>query len=190
MTLHLLRLLLCQLLLLTAFAGISASALAADVEITRAAIEKTEDGYRLDANYAFELNSAMKDAIEHGVPLYFTTEIQVIRPRWYWRDEVAISNRRTARISYNVLTRQYHVYYIGSVQQSFSTLEDAMFFIRRPSRWLIGPRNALKSGETYTVTLRMGMDREYLSKPIQVNAFNDSDWRLNSNTKRFTYRPE
>ena len=27
-------------------------------------------------------------------------------------------------------------------------------------------------------------------KPIQVNAFNDSDWRLNSNTKRFTYRAE
>lgn len=186
MTLRLLRLLAVQLLLVFA----CAQAQAADVEITRAAIDKTEEGYRLDANYAFELNPAMKDAIEHGIPLYFTTEIQVTRPRWYWRDEVAIRARQTARISYDVLIRQYHVSYVGSVRQTFGTLEDAMFYIRRPGRWIIGPRNALKSGETYQVTLKMGMDREYLSKPIQVNAFNDSDWRLNSNTKRFNYRAE
>jgi hypothetical protein len=179
-----------QLLLVIALAFACVPAQAADVEITRAAIDKTDEGYRLDAHYAFELNPAMKDAIEHGIPLYFTTEIQVVRPRWYWRDEVAIRARQTARISYDVLIRQYHVSYIGSVRQTFSTLEDAMFYIRRPGRWLIGPKSALKSGETYTVTLRMGMDREYLSKPIQVNAFNDSDWRLNSNTKRFNYRAE
>jgi hypothetical protein len=36
----------------------------------------------------------------------------------------------------------------------------------------------------------MFMDREYLQKPLQVNAFNNSDWRLASNKKTFTYRAE
>ena len=36
----------------------------------------------------------------------------------------------------------------------------------------------------------MGMDRDYLPKPIQVNAFNNSEWRLASNKKTFQYRAE
>ena len=79
---------------------------------------------------------------------------------------------------------------IGSVQQTFSNLEDALFFIRRPTRWVVAPRGALKVGEVYNVTLRMGMDRDYLPKPMQVNAFNNSDWRLASNKKTFQYRAE
>ena len=101
-----------------------------------------------------------------------------------------MSVKRTIRISYDVLTRQYHVWSPGSFQQSFQTLDEAMFMIRRPTRWLIAPRGALKPGEVYNVSLRMYMDREYLQNPLQVNAFNDSDWRLTSNRKTFSYRAE
>ena len=192
MTLRFLRLLACQLLLVFA----CATAQAADgIEITKAAIEASEDGYRLDTAYAFDLNHGLKDAIQHGVQLHFTTEVELTRPRWWWRDEQAVSERRTIRISYDVLTRQYYVHVVGSqqmggFQQSFQTLDEAMFLIRRPNRWLIAPRGALKRGEVYNVSLRMFMDREYLQKPLQVNAFNDSDWRLASNRKSFTYRAE
>lgn len=185
------RLLLAMLLPLLLWAGAPAPARASDsVDITQAHIEAMEEGYRLAASYAFELNHGLEDAILHGVQLYFTTEVEITRPRWYWFDEKAIVARQTSRISYNVLTRQYHVTIIGSVQQSFVTLDDALFLIRRPSRWLIAARGALKPGENYNVTLRMGMDRDYLPKPIQVNAFNDSDWRLSSNKKSFTYKAE
>ena len=54
----------------------------------------------------------------------------------------------------------------------------------------MAPRGALKVGETYNVTLRMGMDKDYLPKPIQVNAFNNSEWRLSSSKKTFQYRAE
>ena len=159
------------------------------VEITRAYIESSEEGYKLAATYSFDLNHDLDDAVQHGVPLFFTTEIELTRPRWYWFDEKAIVARQTSRLSYNVLTRQYHVSG-GGLQQSFPTLDDALFLIRRPSRWLVAPRGALKVGQTYTVTLRMGMDRDYLPKPIQVNAFNNSDWRLASNKKTFLYTAE
>ena len=159
------------------------------VEITRAYIESSEEGYKLAATYSFDLNHDLDDAVQHGVPLFFTTEIELTRPRWYWFDEKAIVARQTSRLSYNVLTRQYHVSG-GGLQQSFPTLDDALFLIRRPSRWLVAPRGALKVGQTYNVTLRMGMDRDYLPKPIQVNAFNNSDWRLASNKKTFLYTAE
>lgn len=183
------RLLAWQLWLLLACAPLRALAAEA-VEITHAHIEAGDEGYKLAASYAFELNHGLEDALAHGVPLYFTTEIELTRPRWYWFDEKAVLARQTSRISYNVLTRQYHVSIAGSVQQNFSSLEDALFLIRRPSRWLVAARGALKAGESYNVTLRMGMDRDYLPKPIQVNAFNNSDWRLASNRKSFLYRAE
>lgn len=183
MTLRLLRLFACQLLLV--FACTQANA--ADVEITRARIELTEDGYRLNAAYNFELNHGLEDAIQHGVKLFFTTEVELTRPRWYWYDDRAVDKRQTVRLSYDVLTREYVVVVLGRMQQSFATLEDAMVLVRR-TNWLIAPRGALKPGETYDVTVRMFMDRERLTKPIQTA--NSGQWRLESKDKKFQYRAE
>jgi hypothetical protein len=186
-TVRFFRLLVCQLLLV--FACASAHA-AEGIEITRASIEASDDGYRLAANYSFDLTPGLEQAITHGIPLYFTTEIELIRPRWWWTDDKAVSKRRTVRLHYDLLTRQYTVFVMGSIQQSFATLEDALFLIRRPSRWLFASHGDLKPGETYNVSLRMFMDREYLQKPLQVDAFNNSDLRLASHKKTFTYRAE
>lgn len=180
------RLLVCQLLLVVACHAQAAEG----VEVTRANIEASDEGYKLAVAYSFDLSRGMEEAIQHGVPLSFTTEIELTRPRWYWTDDKAVSTRQTARIKYDVLTRQYTIWVSGSVQQSFGSLDEALFQIRRPSRWVIAPRGALKRGETYTVSLRMFMDRELLQKPLQVNAFNDSDWRLSSSKKTFTYRAD
>ena len=160
------------------------------VDIVRANIEASDEGYRLAAAYAFDLNHGLEDAIQHGVTLYFTTEVELTRPRWYWYDDRAVSQSQTIRISYKVLTREYQVSVLGSMLQSFATLDDAMVLIRRPSRWLIAPRGALKPGEVYNVTLRMFMDLERLAKPIQVNAFSSSQWRLESKDKKFQYKAE
>ena len=160
------------------------------VDITSAHIELTEDGYRLRAEYAFDLNSGIEEAIQHGVPLFFTAEVELTRPRWYWYDDKAVTARQTIGISYDVFTRQYHVSVQGSMGQKFQTLDDAMVLIRRPSRWVIAPRGALKKGETYNVTLRMFMDRDRMARPMQVNALNNSQWRLSSKNKNFPYTAE
>jgi hypothetical protein len=187
------RLLVCQLLLVFACATAHA---AEGVEITRAGIEASDDGYRLNANYSFDLPPGLEQAVMHGIPLHFTTEIELTRPRWWWTDDKAVSKRRTVRLHYDLLTRQYTVQVIsgpqqsGSLQQSYQTLEEALFLIRRPNRWLIASKGELKPGEVYNVTLRMFMDRDYLQKPLQVDAFNNSDLRLASHKKTFTYRAE
>jgi hypothetical protein len=186
-TLRFFRLLACQLLLVFA----CATAQAADgIEITRASIEASEDGYRLDVAYSFDLTPGMEQAIQHGVPLSFTTEIELTRPRWYWTDDRAVSERRTVKLSYDVLFRIYRLTVPGSIQQTFDTLDDALRVIRRPPRWPFAPRGTLKPGETYNVTMRMYMDRESLAKPLQVDAFNNAEWRLASHKKTFTYRAE
>ncbi|MEB0011768.1 DUF4390 domain-containing protein [Glaciimonas sp. Gout2] len=167
------------------------TAYAADgADMTRARIETSDDGYRLSAAFSFELNRGLEDAINRGVPLYFTTEVELTRPRWYWFDEKAINAAQTIRISYNVLTRRYQAAINGSLQQSFDSLDDALSLIRRPSRWIIADKGALQVGEIYRVAVRMGLDLAQLPKPFQVNALNNSDWRLSSDWKTFNYKAE
>ncbi|WP_240475748.1 DUF4390 domain-containing protein [Herbaspirillum rhizosphaerae] len=163
---------------------------AAEIDIQQASLEATDDGYRLSTSYSFELNRSLEDALVRGVPLYFTTDVQLTRRRWYWFDEVSVSVSRTVRISYNVLTRQYHASTSGQLQQSFSTLEDAMSLIRRPPRWIIADKSTLTSGDIYKVGLRMRLDVAQLPKPFQINALNNSDWRLSSDWKEFTFKVE
>ncbi|WP_051972009.1 DUF4390 domain-containing protein [Massilia sp. 9096] len=171
-------------------ACVTAQAATDGIEITRATIEASDDGYRLNAAYSFDLNTGLEQAIQRGTKLYFTTEIELTRPRWWWTDDKAVLMRRTVALEYDVLLRSYHVTVPGSLGQNVDTLEDALFLIRRPGRWLVAKKGDLKPGETYNVTLRMYMDPAYLQKPLQVDAFNNADWRLASHKRNFTYRAE
>ncbi len=169
----------------------SGASIAAEVEIAEARLEYTDEGYRLAAVFNFELNRSLEGALARGIPLYFTTEVAIRRPRWYWLDERAASATQTIRISYNVLTRQYRAAINGSnLQQSFDSIEDAMSLVRRPGRWLVAPPDALKPGEIYSVALRMELDVAQLPKPFQVHSINSSDWRLSSDWRYFTFRAD
>ena len=160
------------------------------VDVTQAHLENTEDGIKLSSTFSFELNHGLEDAINRGLPLYFTTEVEIRRPRWYWFDEQSIAASETTRLSYNVLTRQYHAAIVGRLQQSFTSLDDALSLVRRPSRWVIADKGVLKSGSVYSVAVRMRLDVAQLAKPLQVNAINNSDWRLSSDWKTFVFKAE
>jgi hypothetical protein len=169
----------------------SPMARAAEVEIVEAHLENSDEGYKLSAAYRVDLNRGLEDAIQRGIPLYFTTEVEIRRPRWYWFDERAVFASQTIRISYNVLTRQYRAAINNSnLQQAFNSLEDAMSLVRRPGRWVVAPPGALQAGQNYVVGLRMGLDLAQLPKPFQVNAINNSDWRLNSDWRYFNFRAD
>lgn len=166
------------------------AARAEGVEITRASLENSDDGYRISLGFSFELNRSLEEAIQRGIPLYFTTDVEVTRPRWYWFDEKPVSTSQTTRISYNALTRQYQAAIGGRLQASFSTLDEAMSLVRRPGRWVIAEKGVLKPGETYLLTVRMGLDVALMPKPFQINALNNSDWRLSSDRKQFSFKAE
>lgn len=164
-------------------------ALAAEniIEIDRAQIQSSDEGYKLAAAFSFDLNRGLENAISSGVALYFTTDVEMGRPRWYWLDEKAVDTKQTVRISYNVLTRQYTASILGGLQQHYRTLDEALSLVRRPPRWLVAEKGDLVGGETYLVSVRVRLDVSQLPKPFQVHAINNRDWRLSSDWKRFYF---
>ena len=160
------------------------------IEFAEASIEATDDGYRLSTAFSLDLTRSLEDALMRGVPLYFTTQVEISRPRWYWFDETAVSATRTVRISYTVLTRQYRAAIDGSLYRNFAKLEEVLALLRRPGRWVVADATALKPGATYTVAVQMELDVTLLPKPIQVSAISSGDWRMSSGWQRFSFKAE
>lgn len=176
--------------LVAIMAQASAVAASSVIEIESAKIQKTGEGYQLTTSFSFELSSNLESAVTHGVPVYFTLDVELARPRWYWFDEKAVDLKQTIRISYNVLTRQYAVAIGNGMQQNFRTLDQALSMVRSPPRWVIAEKGGLRPGLNYDVSVRMRLDISQLPKPFQINAINNPDWQLTSSWKRFSYVAE
>jgi len=158
------------------------------IAVDAARIEKADDGYRLVASFSLDLPHGLEETLHRGIPLYFTTELEISRPRWYWFDAKPVVAARTIRIAYNVLTRRYSATVIGSLQQNINSLEEALNLIRHPQHWVFADRKRLTEGETYSAAIRLQLDMSYLPKPFQINVIDNSNWRLSSDWKRFSFR--
>ena len=180
-------------ILLAAFAlgatlGGATAARADDIDVTDVRLVATEDGVVLAADFAFDLNPRLAEAVTNGVPLYFAVEFELTRPRWYWFDEKAAVKRLQLRLSYHALSRHYRLS-TGVLQQNYPTLEEALNVLRRVRNWQVVDRGAALSDATYEAAVRMRLDVTLLPKPFQLSALTSRDLNLESPWKRFNYRP-
>jgi hypothetical protein len=158
------------------------------IEVRRASLQNTEDGYVLEADFDIALTHSLEEALNKGVPLYFQVEFELIRPRWYWfNDKVAVSEQEY-RLSYNALTRQYRMG-VGRLHQNFATLADALAVMSHIRRREDIPPGALRKDNTYIAGVRMRLDTSQLPKPFQLNALGSREWTLNSDWYRWTISP-
>lgn len=179
---------LAALILLCGAIAAAAPARADGVDVKRAALMSAEDGYFLEADFEIALTAALEDALNKGVPLYFTLEFELMRPRWYWFSEKIANSRQQYRLSYNALTRQYRVG-VRTLHQSFRTLAEALDFISRVRVREIAEVGALSRGSNYTAAVRLRLDTSQLPRPFQITAIGSRDWSIASDWHRWTVSP-
>lgn len=157
---------------------------AAEIEVANPQVAASEDGYVLSADFKFEFNQRLEEAVTKGVVLYFVTEFELTKPRWYWLEEKAASRSQTYRLSYHALTRQYRVS-TGGLHQSFSTLNDALLVFSRIRGWLVIDKSdkSVRPAEPYQAALRLRLDLNQLPRPFQISALGNKDWSLVSDWK-------
>lgn len=174
------RHLLCLLLFLPTLAW------TAEIVVREPQLTLTDEGYVLAADFEFELNARLEEAVNRGVVLHFLTEFELGRERWYWLDEKLLSRTQTHRLSYHALTRQYRLS-TGGLHQSFDSLGEALRMLRRLRNWLIVERGefALEPGQ-YQAALRLRLDVTQLPRPFQISALGNKDWSLSSDWKNWS----
>lgn len=170
---------------LLALAFMPALAWAAEIDIGNPQLAASDDGYVLSADFKFELNPRLEEAVTKGVVLYFVADFELTRARWYWLDEKLVSRSQTYRLSYNALTRQYRLSVGSGLHQSFPTLSDALQVLSRLRNWVVVERGekGIRAGDSYDAALRLRLDVTQLPRPFQITALGNKDWSLASDWK-------
>jgi hypothetical protein len=165
-----------------------ANASAEGIKIKSFELERVDNDWLLNASFQIELSPGLEDAVQKGVVLYFQTEFDLTRSRWYWFDEKSALAQRQTRLSYQPLTQQYR---IASEGFTFSakTISEALQAVGSIGGWRVIESSQIDSNKSYMASLRMSLDLSKLPKPFQVNALNNRDWNVSSDWYRFPFTP-
>ncbi|HEY2628387.1 MAG TPA: DUF4390 domain-containing protein [Usitatibacter sp.] len=165
------------------------AAWAADgITVNSGALELTDDGWQLNAEFNIAFSPRLEEAVNRGVPLYFVVEFEIARPRWYWFDEKPIQLSQTYKISYTPLLRQYRIS-VGSASQNFTRFDDVARVLSRLRGLPVASKAALGAGVEYQAGVRMRLDTAQLPKPFQFDAISSRDWTLASDWYRWSVTP-
>jgi hypothetical protein len=164
------------------------------VELQGLKIERIEQGVYLTANLQFEMPTLLEDAMLKGVSLYFVTEVDIVRERWYFYDKNVAHIERHVRLSYMPLTRRWRVsvspqpFSAGglgmNMGQSYDSLEDALVSVRRLVQWRVANATDLDADSKQNIELSFRLDLTQLPRPLQMGAAGQSDWNINLNRKQ------
>jgi len=177
----------CALVVLLAVCG--ATPLGADeIPVTSASLRVDEGEVLLTAEFNVSLTPALEQALDKGVPLYFTIEFELLRMRPFWFPDKVAQWSITYRVSYSALTRQWRVA-SGPLGQTFESLDEVERFIGRVVSRPVAPATDLVKDATYEGAVRMKLDVNQLPKPFQVNALASREWQLASDWHRFAFSP-
>jgi Domain of unknown function (DUF4390) len=155
--------LLCMLLLCLG----ARTARAQGVEVLDLQASRDEVAVSLEYQLRVTLPSTVEAAVERGVPLYFTAQASLMRPRWYWRDERAARVSREWRLSFQPLTSTWRVSQ-GGLGQSFASLAEALSAMTRSTGWRIADTRDVEPDGRHYIEFSWRLDTSQLPRPLQI----------------------
>jgi hypothetical protein len=174
------------LLGLMALSLFSTTVNAEGIKIKSFELEKVDSDWTLSAAFQIELSPGLEDAVQKGVVLYFQTDFDLVRSRWYWFDEKSVSVQRQTRLSYQPLTQQYRIASEG-LTFSAATMSEALQAVGSIGGWRVIEGSQIDPSKSYSAGLRMSLDLSKLPKPFQVNALNNREWNVSSDWLHFPF---
>lgn len=166
------------LLMLTLLLGLGAApARAQGVELATLQTSKSDGALNLEFVARVNLPTAVEDALQRGVPIYFVAEAQLWRNRWYWRDERVARVARSWRLAYRPLTSDWRVS-LGGLNQTFASMAEAMAALSRSGGWKLGELAALDTDKSYYLEFSYRLDSSQLPGPMQFGLGGQGDWAV------------
>lgn len=172
-----------------ALAGLTLSqslAVAAEARITHIEPLIGEGQLTMDLDASLKLSAVILDAAERGVPLYFTLDVNITTPRWWWWDRPIVQTSLTRRILYNTLTQQWRVA-TGDLFLPVASLEEAVAVLEKVRGWPVAPLDRFEPNVRYDGEVRIRLDTSYMARPLQLDARNRGAWSLTSSWAPFDF---
>jgi Domain of unknown function (DUF4390) len=137
------------------------------VEVLDLKARRDEVAVSLDYQLRVTLPPAVEDAALRGVPIYFTAQASLWRPRWYWRDERVVRATRAWRLSFQPLTATWRVSQ-GGLGQSFPNLAEALVAMTRSTGWRIADAQEVDVDGRHYIEFSWRLDTTQLPRPMQI----------------------
>jgi len=180
--------------------GMSAAWALTPVDLQGLKIQRLEQGVYVSANLQFDMPAVLEEAMYKGVSLYFVTEIDISRERWYFYEQRVAHAERHVRLSYMPLTRRWRVSVspqpfavsgLGvSLGQSYDTLDEALVSVRRIVQWRIANAGDVETDVRQSIEFSFRLDLNQLPRPLQMGAAGQSDWNIRlSKSQRLVLEP-
>ncbi len=147
------------------------------VELATLQVDRSDGALNLEFAVRINLPRAVDDALHRGVPLYFVAEAQLLRNRWYWRDERVARIARSWRVAYQPLTNTWRVG-LGGLNQTHATLAESLAVVSRSSGWRLAELSQLDPDRSYYVDFRFRLDTSQLPGPMQFGLGSQGDWAV------------
>ncbi len=150
------------------------------VEVLELRANRDDAAVSLDYQLRVTLPPAVEAAVLRGVPVYFSAQATLWRPRWYWRDERAGRVVRDWRLSFQPLTSTWRISQ-GGLGQSFPTLAEAMSAMTRSSGWRVADGRDVEPDGRHYIEFSWRLDTSQLPRPMQISLggiSGASEWSL------------
>ena len=172
----------------------------AAVEMQNLHVQRADGQIVLSVVWQFELPAALEEALQKGVALYFVTEADITRERWYFYDKRIAHVERHMRLAYLPLTQRWRLNIASqpfsagganvSLAQTFETLAEALGAVRRLSQWPLVAAADIDPDARHNLDLRFRLDLTQLPRPLQIGLSAQAEWNLSvSRVQRLQVEP-
>jgi len=155
-------------------------------EVADASARNTEQGWLVDARVDLELSDSAVEALLSGVTLNISFEYEVTRRRRFWPDDRVLNTVQAFELQYLSLSQRYVVRRLNeATENSYATLFSALRYMGKVQDFELLAGNLDLDSEVYYVAMRAVLDREQLPGPLQILAFWQGDFGLESDWYRW-----
>jgi len=150
-------------------------------EVRSASSQLVDGVHTLDARLQLVLSSEALDALASGVPLTIELQLEMIRVRRFYIDDVEAGLALRYELEYRPLSQRYIVRNLNSGDQdSFATLYSALNSLGRVQGLPIIDDALLEAGRVYRIRLRAMLNTQQYPAPLRLLFFWRDQWQLQS----------
>lgn len=170
------------LLLLTL---LPAFAVQAGITVTHPEIRETSSHYLIHAQFSYQLEDGVVDALKNGIPLIFVTEYMLEEETPFWETARIIEeNSHRFVLSYREFNNRYYLVSLkNKTHGTYDTLELALSRMEMRHDALRVEKSLLKEGVQYQAKIRASLDSSALPGLIRPYVYTPGlwpEWKLNS----------
>jgi len=140
--------------------------------------------FKLHARVEYPENEDIRAALGDGVTLMFDLEANVARERRYWWDAGVVASSLRRELSYHAVSNRYVVRDsgtgIGSRQDSYATLHEALVAIGTVDDWPLLVEPQISPDARYRVSVRASVRRGRLPDTLRALMFWSDSWHRTS----------